>query len=163
MIAMIAAMSTNRTIGINNKLPWHLPADLKHFKSLTLNKSVVMGRKTYESIGKPLPNRQNIILTNQVNYKALGCDVVNSIEAAIKTAEMKDEIMIIGGAKLFEQCLPLAKRLYLTVIETDIVGDTYFPQWKKEEWIITSQEAHAPDDKNPYAYCFMQVDRKNFL
>jgi len=157
---MIAAMSTNRVIGINNQLPWHMPADLKHFKSLTINKPVVMGRKTYESIGKPLPNRQNIIVTKQANYRASGCDVVNSIDAAINAAEAKHEIMIIGGANLFEQCLPLAKRLYLTVIETNIAGDTFFPNWNKEEWTITSRESHQPDDKNQHPYCFMQVDRE---
>jgi len=126
-ISIIAAMGSNRVIGYENRLPWELPEDLQHFKALTLHKPIIMGRKTYDSIGKPLPKRQNIILTRDNAFQANGCDIVHSIDEAVEIAEDKSEIMIIGGAHLYEQCLPLANVLYLTLVHQDYTGDTYFP------------------------------------
>ncbi|MBI2651863.1 type 3 dihydrofolate reductase [Candidatus Woesearchaeota archaeon] len=134
IISLIAAMGKNRIIGKNNSLPWRLPEDMKRFKQLTLGKPVVMGRKTFESIGKPLPNRTNIIITHDKNYKAEGCIIVHSVKEALKTAEGNKEVMIIGGEKIFREFLPIADRMYLTFIDEDFEGDAYFPEYDKEEW-----------------------------
>jgi dihydrofolate reductase len=166
-IVLIAAMTRNKVIGVQNRLPWHLPADLKHFKALTLGKPVIMGRKTFESIGKPLPGRQNIVLTRgHVAIPNLG-DALNMGEAclaptldrALELAEPKTEMMIIGGAELFRQCLPLASRMYLTIIDAEIEGDTFFPTWNPAEWHETEREEHEPDDKNPYRYSFVTLEK----
>lgn len=158
-ISMIAAMDNHRVIGNQNKLPWHLPADLKHFKELTLGKSILMGRKTFASIGRPLPERKNIVITRDSLFKAAGCEIYHSIpEALVKTAA-EPEIMIIGGADIFEQFLPLAQTLYLTIIKHDFVGDTYFPQLDLSEWQEIACHEHEPDEKNNYAYKFITLTR----
>jgi dihydrofolate reductase len=133
-LSIIAALSQNRVIGKDNQLPWHLPADLKHFKSLTLGKPVVMGRKTYESIGKPLPERRNIVVSRNLHYTAAGCEVVASLEHALALAGENQEVMLIGGAQLFEQAMPLVDCMYLTLIHQDFEGDCFFPQWQQHEW-----------------------------
>jgi dihydrofolate reductase len=134
-IAIIAAMSQGRVIGYQNQLPWHVSTDLKHFKTITLGKPVIMGRKTYESIGKPLPDRQNIIVTKNDTFFAPGCDVTMSLQDAILLARPEiHEVMIIGGAQLFEQALSLADKLYLTLLDIEVIGDTYFPEWKHLSW-----------------------------
>ncbi|MFU8798131.1 MAG: type 3 dihydrofolate reductase [Gammaproteobacteria bacterium] len=160
-IVLIAAMTRNRIIGIQNRLPWHLPADLKHFKHLTLGKSVIMGRKTFESIGKPLPNRQNIVLTRQgLETKNRGeLYIAPTLDAALKLANPHTDIMIIGGAKLFKQALPLASRMYLTIIDAPIPGDTYFPAWDPAEWHEVERKNHAPDEKNRYHYSFITLEK----
>lgn len=123
-------------IGINNQLPWHLPEDLKRFKALTISKPIIMGRKTYESLGRPLPQRPNIIISRNLNFTAENCYVVNSLNAAITKAKEfnTEEIMIIGGAEIFKQALPLATHMYLTIIAQDIAGDSYFPEFNLNEW-----------------------------
>ena len=131
IISLVAAMGKNRVIGKDNSLPWKLPEDMKRFKELTSGKTVVMGRTTFESIGKPLPNRINIIITRDKNYKAEGCIVVNSVDEALKYAKDADEVMIIGGAQIYQQFLPIANKMYLTLIDEDFEGDAYFPEYDK--------------------------------
>ncbi len=129
-ISIIAAMTNNHVIGKNNALPWHLPADLKHFKNITMGKPIIMGRKTFESIGKPLPGRQNIILTRDKNYHIDGCTIIHSLDE-LQSCTNAAEIFVIGGAEIYKQLLPLTQKLYLTFIDTEIDGDSYFPEWQK--------------------------------
>jgi len=159
IIALISAMSRNRVIGINNALPWRLPADLKHFKQITLGKPVLMGRKTYESIGKPLPGRTNIIIGRDSDYQVPGCIVAHSIDAALAAAAGNDEVMVIGGAALYEQMLPRADRLYLTLIDEDFKGDAWFPEINRAQWQEQERVDHAPDAANPYHYSFLMLQR----
>lgn len=158
-ISLIVAMAKNRVIGTDNQLPWHLPADLRHFKSLTLGKPIVMGRKTYESIGKPLPGRTNIILTQQPNYHAEGCLVVHSIDAVLSAANDTVELMIIGGSTIYAEFLPLAQKIYLTEIDAEIVGDAYFPELTSTEWQKIAHENYQADEKNAYNYSFVTLER----
>jgi dihydrofolate reductase len=153
-ISIIAAMSFDRLIGNKNQLPWHLPADLKHFKAITLGKPIIMGRKTFESIGKALPGRTNIVISRDHRFTATGCIVAHSLEAALQQASF-DEIMIIGGATLYEYALPLADTLYLTIVNGHFVGDCYFPAWSDGSWVLVDQKAHTADKANPYGYTFL--------
>lgn len=157
-ISLIAAMAKRRVMGRDGQLPWHLPADLKHFKAITLDKPIVMGRKTYESIGKPLPQRTNIILTTDPAYQAPGCYVVHHLDEAMKIAKGAEEILIIGGAQIYEAYLPLAQRMYLTLIDADIEGDTFFPDFDEAKWQVVSREDHLPDEKNSYGYRFLVLE-----
>lgn len=158
-ISLIAAIANHRVIGKGNQLPWHLPADLKYFKATTLNKPIVMGRKTYESLGKPLPQRTNIILTSDLTYQANGCCVVHSLDEVIQAAKDAEEIFIIGGATLFELYLPLANRIYLTMIHADFEGDTFFPAVDVSQWRLIKEENHWPDEKNQWPYDFLVFER----
>ena len=157
-ISMIVAMAENRVIGKNNPLPWHLPADLKHFKSITMSKPIVMGRKTYESIGRPLPGRTNIILTRNLNFNVPECEVFSSPEKLLATYAA-EEIIIIGGANIYSLFLPQANRLYLTRVHTHVDGDTFFPPIDEKEWHEVSREDFAPDGKNNYSYSFVVLER----
>jgi dihydrofolate reductase len=164
-ISLISAMTRDRVIGYHNLMPWHLPADLQHFKALTLGKPVIMGRKTFESIGKPLPNRQNIVLTRggatgERETSRSPLQMAHSLEEAIKLAEPKAEIMIIGGAEIYRQCLPHAQIMYLTIIDAELEGDTWFPEWNPNNWIEIAREDHEPDEKNPYRYSFVTLDSR---
>lgn len=159
-ISAIVAMSENRVIGNDNQLPWHLPADLKYFKKITVGNSILMGRKTYESIGRPLPERNNIIVTRDAHFKAPGCLVVNSLETALASVAEQKEIFVIGGAMLYQQMLPRIQRLYVTQIHQDFVGDTYFPQMDMNDWQEAERVDHEPDEKNVYRYSFIVLDRK---
>jgi dihydrofolate reductase len=158
-ISIIVAMAANRVIGCDNRLPWHLPADLAHFKAITMGKPIVMGRKTWESIGRPLPGRTNIVITRDRGYQAPGCVVVHSIEAALEAARGQDEVMIIGGAEFYRQVLPQADTLYLTCVAGEFAGDTFFPVLADGEWREVACEAHAADEKNPHAYRFITLER----
>lgn len=159
IISLIAAMDKNRVIGNkDNALPWYLPADLKHFKSVTLGKPIIMGRKTHESIGKSLPERTNIIITRNENYEAPGCVVIHSPEEAIEASGDAPEVVVIGGAEIFAQFLPLANRMYLTLINAEFAGNVYFPEWNPEEWREISREAHESDEKNRYGYTFLIIE-----
>jgi len=149
-------MSRNRVIGKNNTLPWTLSADLKRFKELTSGKPVIMGRKTFESIGKPLPNRINIIITRENNYKADGCIVVNSPEEALKSAKNAQEVMIIGGEQIFKMFLPKANRMYLTFIDEEFEGDAYFPEYNESEWKEVFREEHRDNELN---YAFVNLEK----
>lgn len=160
MISMIAAMAAGRVIGADNQMPWHLPADLAHFKRTTLGKPVVMGRKTYESIGRALPGRLNIVVTRDQHYTLDDAEVVNSCEAAVEAAGDVSELMIIGGGTIYDHFLPLAQRLYLTEISLEVSGDTYFPDYHEVgQWATMESESHPADEKNPYPYRFVTLDR----
>ena len=158
-ISLIAAMAKNRVIGKGNQMPWHLPADLKHFKETTLNHPVIMGRKTYESIGKALPNRHNVVVTRDRHYQLNDADVVHSLDAALAFVT-GEEIMIIGGGNIYEQMLPQADRLYLTFIDLEVDGDAHFPDWHGMGFVEISSESHGPDEKNPHPYRFVTLERK---
>ena len=160
MISLIVAAATNNVIGNRGDLPWRLPADLKRFRELTMGKPIVMGRKTYESIGRPLPGRQNIVITRQDDFVAEGCDVVTSIDAAIDAAGDADEIMIIGGSHIYDAFLPRADRIYLTRVHADVAGDAYLPAIDHGEWRPDVVESLAADDRNQYATDFVILDRQ---
>lgn len=163
IISMIAAMASNRVIGRDNKMPWHLPADLKHFKKVTLGKPVVMGRKTFESIGRPLPGRRNIVISRQAPLQPQGAEWVNSVEQALALLQDQAEVMIIGGAEIYRQCLPLAKRLYLTKIELVTDGDAFFPDYLEENdnaWQLVDSLIYEADADNPYSCEFVTLERK---
>jgi len=159
IISIIAAVADNMLIGKDNKLPWNLPADLEYFKRNTLGKPVIMGAKTFESIGKPLPNRKNIILSLDENYKAEGCIVVTSIEKALKEVGDDEEVMIAGGASIYKQFLPLANRLYLTFIHHKFEGDAYFPEINFDQWKELSRKDNKPDERNLYSYSFVIFEK----
>jgi dihydrofolate reductase len=158
-ISAIVAMSENRVIGLHNKLPWHLPADLQHFKSVTMGKPILMGRRTYDSIGKPLPGRCNVVITRDPSFQAPGCVVANSIECALQSVGYSDEVFIIGGALLFEHMLPRIQCLHLTQIHHEFEGDTFFPELNMQEWKRVAAEDYLPDKKNLYAYSFLKLER----
>lgn len=160
-ISLIAAMAENRVIGANNALPWRLPADLKHFRRLTSGHHIIMGRRNYESIGKPLPDRTNIVITRNADYRAPGCLVRNSIEEALAAVRDDSEVFIIGGAEIYRQVLDRADRLYLTLIHSNIQGDTYFPEFNGYQWQEISRESHTADEANPHAYTFLTYARKH--
>ncbi|MFN3234477.1 MAG: type 3 dihydrofolate reductase [Gammaproteobacteria bacterium] len=153
MLNAIVAMSQNRVIGINNQLPWHLPADLAHFKKTTLGHAILMGRKTFDSIGKPLPNRTNIVLSRDQSLSLPGCQVVHSLEQALEQTT-DNSLFLIGGATLYQQFLPKISRLYLTIIHKEFEGDAFFPELNLNEWQEVHAEHHQADDKNPYDYSF---------
>lgn len=165
-ISLIVAMSQNRVIGRENQMPWHLPNELKYFKRMTLGKPTIMGRNTFDSLGKPLPGRPNIIVTRNPEYDADGISVVNSVEDALDLAEQltehdaNAEAMVIGGAQIFDVTLPLADRLYLTEIHAVVEGDVFFPQFALDQWRLVSREEHAADAANPYAYSVMVLERR---
>ena len=162
-ISMIAAMAHDRVIGKDNQMPWHLPADLAHFKQVTLGKPVLMGRKTFESIGRPLPGRRNLVISRNPDYRADGVEVVDSVEAALAllaSAGNVDELMVIGGGHLYGQLLPRADSLYLTRIDLAVAGDTRFPAFEEDEWHCVEREPHEPDEKNPHPYCFETWQRR---
>lgn len=160
-LALIVAYAQNRVVGIENRLPWHLPEDLKYFKQVTTGKAVIMGRKTYESIGRPLPNRLNIVISRNPQFIADGVEVVSSLEAAIERAteynhtNNQDEIMVIGGAAIYELALPLADKLYITLVHAQVDGDAYFPEVSLASWQLLDQQDHQPSEKNPHPYSFM--------
>lgn len=168
MISLIAAVAKNRVIGNAKGLPWYLPADLKRFRKLTIGKPIIMGKKTYETIGKPLPGRKNIVLAREKEFKAPGCTVVNSPDEALRAAagnkqvccSRNKEIMVIGGGQVFRIFLPLADRMYLTLIEEEFEGDVYFPQFDPDAWREVGREEHEPDEKNSYSYTFVRLERK---
>ena len=159
MISLIWAMDENRLIGRNNALPWHLPADLQWFKKNTMAKPILMGRKTYASIGRPLPGRTNIVLTRQEGLKIDGCTVVTSLAAAEQVVPQADELMVIGGAEIYASLLPRAGRLYVTEVHGEFEGDAWFPEFDMTHWREVSRESHAADDNNPVAFDFVIFDK----
>lgn len=159
MISIIVAASSNGVIGVQGELPWRLPSDLQRFKSLTMNKPIVMGRLTYESIGRALPGRQNIVITRQPDYLANNCDVVQSIDAAIEAAADAAEIVVIGGGEIYRQFIDRAARVYLTRVDVDLEGDTHLPPLHDEEWRVMSSEDHLADESNEYDYTFSVLER----
>lgn len=159
IISMIAAMAENRVIGKDNQMPWHLPADFAWFKKCTLGKPVVMGRKTYESIGRPLPGRRNIVVSRNLDLSIDGVETCTSIEQALNLLEGVEEVMIIGGGSFYAHCLPLATKLYLTFINANIDGDTQFPAWG-EEWQRIFQQNFSSDEKNAYDMSFVILEKE---
>ncbi len=162
MVSAIVAMAKNRVIGQDNQIPWYLPADLKYFKKTTLNHHIIMGRKSFESIGRPLPKRTNIIITRNPFYIATNCLVVNSLESALALAHEngEEEAFIIGGGEIYRMSMPLLDRLYLTEVDLEPEGSVFFPEFDWSEWELVSEEAHAPDEKNEMPYVFKVLERK---
>lgn len=163
IVSILVAASQNNVIGINNKLPWHLPADMKYFKQMTTGHHVIMGRKTFEALGKPLKDRTNIIITRQENLKIEGAIVVNDLKAAIERSK-KDgeaECFVIGGGNIISQAILWADKIYLTTIYHDFEGDTFMTPINKEDWTEVKNEKHEPDEKNKYAYAFRVFERNS--
>ena len=158
-ICLIAALAANRVIGRNNALPWRLPADLKRFKALTTGHPVVMGRKTYESIGKPLPGRRNLVISRNRDYIAPGCEVFHGLEAAIAACSGAEEVFIIGGAELYREALPRAHRLEFTEIQAEFEGDAVFPEYSSGEWRETAREIHSGEAGIAFRYDFVRYER----
>lgn len=158
-IQLIVAVTENQVIGDGEKMLWHLPKELKYFKEVTLNHSVIMGRKTFESIGRPLPNRRNIIITKQHDYQHPDIDVANSIEEALLYCRDERAVFFIGGGKIYEQVLPIADRIYLTRIHTELDGTTTFPVLSKEDWELEGQVKHSKDEKHAYDFTLEVYNR----
>ncbi len=158
-VSVIAALAKNRVIGIENRLPWRLPEDLAHFKALTLNHPILMGRKTFESLGRPLPGRTNIVITRNVDYRRDGCLVADSIPAAIALCEDTDEVFFIGGAELYAQVIPLADRLYLTEVDVDAQGDAWFPDYDRSAFREISRESHTGGKGDTLRFDFVVYER----
>ena len=160
MITLIVAMGKNREIGKENQLLWHLPKDLKHFKELTSGYPIIMGRKTYESIGKPLPNRTNIVISRKNDWFEEGILIVGSIKEAVKFAKKIDEeVFIIGGGNIYEQTIDLADKLEVTLVDAVLDADTFFPKINEKVWQKTNEERHQKDEKNEFDFCFQTYER----
>ncbi|MCL6568333.1 MAG: dihydrofolate reductase [Deinococcota bacterium] len=156
-LTLIAAMDRNRAIGKGGRLPWHLPDDLRRFKALTLGHTVLMGRKTFESIGRPLPGRRNVVLTRNPNFQAEGVEVVPTLEAGLAGGE----IMVIGGGEVYALALPLARRMWLTLVDTEITeADTFFPAFDPSEWRETGRAFHPADGQHPFSFSFLDLERR---
>lgn len=160
IISLITAMDRNRLIGSNNQLPWHLPADFAHFKSVTMGKPVIMGRKTYESIGKPLPGRTNIVLSRDPDIRYEGVACVSSFEQALLLVADVEEVMIIGGSTIYEMLLPRANRLYLTYVDAEFEGDAWFPEFDTDQWVEIESVLRKADEKNRYDCRFVTLEKK---
>mgnify|MGYP006281644383 CR=1 FL=1 len=165
MISLIAAVSANRVIGKSNDLPWHLPDDMRFFMQTTQGHAVIMGRRNYASIPekyRPLPNRLNIVITRQENFQAPGCTVVGTPESALKAAKaaVEEEVFIIGGGEVYAAFMGIADRLYITEIDAEIEGDTFFPEFSTDNWTETSRRHHSADDRHRYSFDFVVYDRK---
>lgn len=159
MITIIAAVADNNALGKDNQLIWHLPSDLKRFKKVTSNHHVIMGRKTYESLGKPLPNRANIIISRNTNFKAEGCVVVNSLQAAVEAAKEDDNPYILGGAEIYQQAILFADKLDITFVHHQFEADVFFPKISTSVWKETSRENFKADEINIYDYSFVTYQR----
>ncbi|WP_018692978.1 type 3 dihydrofolate reductase [Algicola sagamiensis] len=159
-ISLIVAMDENRVIGLDNQMPWHLPADLKHFKSVTMGKPIVMGRKTFESIGRPLPGRENVVLTRSQDYQPEGVTVCHSKDELLSRLQSYEEVMIIGGGNIYQQFLQEAETLYLTQIHASFNGDTFFPDYTAVgNWVVNAREDYERDEKNTHDYSFLELSR----
>jgi dihydrofolate reductase len=158
LITLIAAMGNNRAIGLDGRMPWHLPAELQHFKQATMGKAILMGRKTWQSIGRPLPGRQNIVISRNPDFIAAGADVTASLASAVE-ASQADEILVIGGGQLYALALPLAQRMLLTLIDIEPEADTWFPQWDERQWQQTAERCFRADDNNDHDYRIVEFKR----
>jgi dihydrofolate reductase len=157
-VSIVVAIGENHAIGKDNKLIWYLPKDLKHFKEITNGGTVIMGRKTYDSVGRPLPNRRNIIITRQ-QVEIADCEVVNSVEAALDLCRDEAEVFIVGGAEIYKLAMPLTDRIYLTIVHANFEADTYFPEIKEDIWKETIRQDHEADEKNPLPFSFITLER----
>ncbi len=160
-VSLIAALDRQGVIGRANRLPWRLPADLRHFRQLTLDRPIIMGRRTWESLPGLLPRRRHIVVSRDAHYRAAGCEVVGSPEAALAVAGDVPEVLVIGGAELYSAMLDQARRLYLTLIDASFPGDTHFPPWDPAQWRETAREAHGADAENPHPYAFVTLERRD--
>jgi len=160
IVSIIVALAEDHGIGKDNQLLWHLPADLKFFKNTTTGHTIIMGRKTYDSIGRPLPNRRNIVITRNAALEIAGAEVLTSLTEAIALCREEEEVFVIGGAELYKHALPLANRLYVTQVQGSYEADTFFPEFSEQDWLETHREAHLPDEKNTVAYTFITFERK---
>lgn len=160
MLSLIVAVGKNNEIGKGGKMPWHLPADLKHFKAATLGKPVIMGRKTFEAIGKPLSERRNIVVTRNAGYHPAGCEVAHLFTDALVLVAGAPEIMVIGGGKIYREALPRAQRIYLTRVRAGFNADTFFPTLDPTDWRESAREDHVSDERNPFDYSFITLDRR---
>jgi len=160
IISLVAAASDNNVIGKNDALPWKMPADMKFFKNLTTGHTVIMGRKTYETMGKPLAGRKNIIITRNKFFKADGCLVFNSLEQAFAAFSDEKEVFVIGGAEIYKLALPLSDKIYLTRVHCTVEGDAYFVELIEKEWVVSKQTNYPTDEKNPFPYTFIELVRK---
>lgn len=160
-VELVVAVSENDVIGRANQLPWRLPADLKHFKGLTMGHHILMGRKTYQSIGKALPGRTNWVLSRSSGFAPADCNVVRSVQEGQLGAEGAGPLMVIGGAEVYRLCLPQTARIHLTLVHAKITdGDTFFSAWRDSEWTESGRERHEADEKNAYAYSFLTLERR---
>lgn len=165
-VALMVAMASNRCIGQDNALPWHLPEDLKHFKKTTTAKPIIMGRKTYDSIGRPLPGRQNIVITRSDSWSAEGVIAVTGLQLALDAAQKAaatmnaDEIICIGGAQIYGAMLPVVSRMYVTRVDAEVDGDAFFPEYNDDDWVCVSKNKYKSDESNPYDYTFECWDKK---
>lgn len=159
--SIVVAVAENGVIGNGNQLPWHLPDDLRRFKELTMGKPMVMGRKTYESIGRPLPGRTSIVVTRQQDLRIDGCIVVNSLAAALDASGEAPEVVIIGGAELFRHALPSVDLIHLTRVHASVPGDTFFPELDPQQWTEVTLARHAADDRHAHAFSCIEMARKN--
>jgi dihydrofolate reductase len=159
-ITIVVAIAANNAIGKNNQLLWHLPADLKHFKTITSGHTVIMGRKTFDSVGKPLPNRRNIVVTRQTDLELDGVEVVNSLDKAMELCQNEAQVFIIGGAEIYRQALPLTTKIELTRVHQEFDADTFFPEIDLTTWEEVWKEDHLPDEKNKYAYTYSTLVRR---
>lgn len=160
MISIIVAMGRNRVIGKDNDLIWHLPGDLKHFKETTMGKPLIMGRKTFESMGEALPGRTNIIVTRKTGYTAPGCLVAHSLESALEMVSGEPEVFIAGGGQIYRQAIPLADRMYITIIDHSFDGDTSFPEFSEKDWKIIEERYHGADERNKYPMVFRTLEKR---
>jgi dihydrofolate reductase len=162
-ITLIAAMAENRVIGRDNALPWHLPADLARFKQRTEGHVVIMGRRTFESVGRPLPNRRSIVITRKRDFHPPGAEIARSLEEALERAResKQDEVFILGGAEIYALALPDVDRLELTIVHADVSGDTFFPECDLSEWTLIDQQRHEADDRHAHAFSFRTYEREN--
>lgn len=160
-ISLIAAVADNGVIGVDNTLPWHLPDDLRYFKELTTGHAIIMGRRNYESIGRPLPKRHNIVVTRNADYQAPGCTVVRSIDEAFAAAADDPEIFVIGGGEIYQQSLSRADRLYLTLVHTKPAGDAHFPDFARDAWREISRREHPADDRHAHPFTFVTLERRS--
>jgi len=157
-ITLIAAMGKNRAIGLDGRMPWHLPAELQHFKKATMGRGIVMGRKTWQAIGRPLPGRQNIVISRNSGFVAAGADVAGSLTGAIEISQA-DEVMVIGGGQLYTLALPFAQRMILTLIDIEPQADTWFPSWDDKQWKQTGERHFQVDENNKLAYRIVELTR----
>ena len=160
IVSMVVAIAENNAIGKDNQLLWHLPKDLKHFKSITSGHTVIMGRKTFDSVGKPLPNRRNIVVTRNTALNIEGVEVVNDLKAALALCTTEKEVFIVGGAEVYKLAMADTDRIFLTVVHASFEADTFFPEIDKDIWKVTASESHEPDEKHAFGYTFSTLERR---
>ena len=159
-LSLIVALAATRVIGVDTQLPWHLPADLKRFKQITMGKPIVMGRKTFESIGRPLPGREMVVVTRNHDFHPPDCSIFHSLEEALDANRQQAEVIGIGGTSLYQQLLPIADRLYLTLLHTNFDGDTFFPDFDQSQWYETAREDYPASGNRTFEYSFLLLERR---